>query len=166
MISTFGKFESKEPLILSPALSRLFRRHFDHDYYLPHVTGFIHANINKEDSINAIKQRYHKHFEAKAREFANDRQALANSHAWRLKMHDLITDLRALSHNDIDILRHIHPTEAMPRDIKTIKGRPVIYAREETGKIESLREIREKRLAEGLRPEELQMETLDNEDLT
>jgi hypothetical protein len=134
--------KDKGPIQLSPALSRIFRRHFDGDYYLPHVDGFIRANINKEDSINAIKVRYHKYFAERTIALAGDREGLGNNHAWRLRMHELIVDLKALSHTDFDVLRRMKTGESMDRDIKTIDGCDIIYAPIESERIANIRQTR------------------------
>jgi hypothetical protein len=116
---------------LSPALSRVIRRHYAGDYYLPHVDGMIRRYVNKEDSIREIKARYHEYFVIELARHANEPEKLANTKAWQLKMHNLIVDLKGLSHTDFDILTKLTTYETMPRKMKTINGRELILHKEE-----------------------------------
>lgn len=123
----------KDTIQLSPALSRVFRRHFDKDYSLSDVSGIIRRYINKEDSLNAIFGRYHRYFERAISKYSGDRnpERLINTNAWRQKIRNLMRDLKLLSHSDFDVLRRFKEDESMQRPIVNVGGKTIILFKEE-----------------------------------
>jgi hypothetical protein len=113
-----------EYIELSPALSRLIRRHNIQDYWLVWATPFAHTYVNKEDAIKEFRARWRLVVNSGYMTYTepSDRMGIVK---WRDKLVQLAKDLEALSHTDFDLLRRIKPEEAPIRPFTTINGKQI-----------------------------------------